>query len=214
MNKYSERILMCLTAHRHQDTFRVYSSMNRTIGMLGHPSITPIVRLAHPSIRRYAYHRKSHVLIDYDQYSLNIARAEREDFDQWKFAYRFSTWYHQSQQLTSQTLLELVHLIRRNSFYLRRFLITRHHADQPNLTNHTIIQALCALTLFHFDEFLFCTRFFEKKNVYYRNFTWTNMSEINIFHHEQMMETGNLSRDVMIIVVVIVLMISICCIFR
>ena len=208
LEKYSDRILMCLTGHRHQDTFRVYSSSNRTIGILGHPAITPISRLSHPSIRRYVYRRTSLVLIDYDQYSLNLAEAEHRDLDQWRFAYRFSSWYHQGHELTSATLLELVHLIRRNSFYLRRFLITRHHAEQPKLTNHSIIQMLCALTLFHFDEFLFCTRFFEKKNLHYRNFIWTNSSDINVFLDEQMTEKRSLSRAILLVVIFLLIFIS------
>ena len=118
INKYSSHIIMCLSAHRHQDIFRVYSTSTTKMGILGHPSISPIGSLTKPSIRKYSYNRKSLMLTDYEQYSLNIIEADRTQKDQWTLSYRFSSWYHQSKELTSETLFKLVYLVRRNSFYL------------------------------------------------------------------------------------------------
>ena len=209
IEKYSHCILMCLSGHRHRDSFTIYSSSNRTMGILGHPSITPIGRLTHPSIRRYSYHRKALVLIDYDQYSLDLDEVERTERDQWKFSYRFSSWYHLSKDLTGETLLELVDLIRRNSFHLKRFFLIRHQADQPQLTNHSIIRTLCALTLIHFDELLFCTRFFEKNHLHFSNFTLKNSVQTNVFLHEQSLEKTRLSRHIITVLSIVILII--CC---
>jgi hypothetical protein len=188
IKKYSSNIIMCLTGHRHQDIFRVYSSFNQTLGILGHPSISPTGYLSQPSIRKYSYNKKSLILTDYEQYILNLIEAERTNKDQWKFSYRFSSWYHQTKEITSKSLFQLVQLIRKDSFYLKRFLLTKHQTGQSKLTNHTIIQTLCSLTLFHFDEFLLCTRLLEKKNIYYKNFLINNSLEIDVISNEQSIE--------------------------
>jgi hypothetical protein len=188
INRYSSNIIMCLTGHRHQDTFRVYSSLNTTMGILGHPSISPIGYLSQPSIRKYSYNKKSLVLNDYEQYSLNIIESERTQKDLWKFSYRFSSYYHQTKELTSTNLYKLVYLIRQNTFYLKRFLLTKHYTEKIILTNHKIIQTLCALTLFNFDEFILCTRLLENKNVQYNNLTINNSFEIDVFINEQLIE--------------------------
>ncbi|CAF0876218.1 unnamed protein product [Rotaria sp. Silwood1] len=193
INQYSSNIIMCLSAHRHQDLFRVYSSLNITMGIIGHPSISPIGYLSQPSIRKYSYDRKSLILTDYEQYSLNLHAAERTQKDQWTFSYRFSSWYHQSKELTSKNLLQLIYLIRTNSFYLKRFLLTKHYTEKIVLTNHRIVQTLCALTLFNFDEFMSCTRVLEKKGVQYDNIAFNNSleskshtDETKKFWHEKM----------------------------
>ncbi|NJL18699.1 MAG: hypothetical protein HC938_17655 [Nitrospira sp.] len=183
------------------------------MGILGHPSITPIGRLTHPSIRRYSYDRKALVLIDYDQYALDVDEAERTQYDRWNFAYRFSSWYHLSEDLTGETLLKLVGLIRRNSFHLKRFFLLRHQADQAQLTTHGIIRTLCALTLVHFDELLSCTRFSEKNDVFLPNLTLTNSRQTNVFLHEQSLERTRFSRHI-ITVLSIVFMIVVFTLYR
>ncbi|CAF4362627.1 unnamed protein product [Rotaria socialis] len=164
IDKYSSSIIMCLSGHRHQDIFRVYSSSNTTMGIIGHPSISPVGYLSQPSIRKYSYNRQTHTLKDYEQYSLNVNEAERTQKDRWALSYRFSSWYHQSKEITSTSLLRLIYLIRTNPMYSRRFLLTKHQTDRTTLKKHRIIQTLCALTLFNFDEFILCTRILEKKN--------------------------------------------------
>ena len=164
---YASNIIMCLSGHRHQDTFRVYSTINATMGILGHSAISPISSLNQPSIRHYSYNRRSLVLTDYEQYVLDLHEAELTQRDLWKLSYRFSSWYHQSKELTSQTLHRLVYLVRTDPFYTRRFLLAKHHTETLTLARHKIVQTLCALTLFHFDEFLFCTRVLEQQSVHY-----------------------------------------------
>ncbi|CAF4040933.1 unnamed protein product [Rotaria sp. Silwood2] len=188
INKYSSNIIMCLSAHRHQDLFRVYSSLNTTMGIIGHPSISPIGYLSQPSIRKYSYDRKSLILTDYEQYSFNVHEAERTQKDVWTFSYRFSSWYHQSKELTSKNLFQLIYLIRAKPFYLKRFLLTKHYTENIILTNHRIVQTLCALTLFNFDEFLSCTRKLEKKGVQYDNIAFNNSLENNSHVNEQLIE--------------------------
>jgi len=211
ITKYSSNIIMCLSGHRHQDTFRVYSSLNTTMGILGHPPISPISYLSQPSIRKYLYNRKSLLLSDYEQYSLNLIEAERTQKDQWIFSYRFSSWYHQTKELTSKKLFHLVYLIRKKSFYLKRFLLTKHYSDKSILTNHKIIQTLCALTLFHFDEFILCTRLLENKNIQYDYLNINKSLEINAFINEQLIEYRIIYKRVAIslfIIIIIILWIS------
>lgn len=204
---YSSNIIMCLSGHRHQDTFRVYSSSNTTMGILGHPSISPIGHLSKPSIRKYFYNKKSLILTDYEQYSLNIIEAERTNKDQWEFSYRFSSWYYQTKELTSKNLFKLASLIRKKSLYLKRFLIAKHYTEKSSLTNHKIIQTLCALTLFNFDEFILCTRLFENTNIRYNDLMMNNSLEINTFTNEQLIEYRIIYRRVAIILFIIVIVI-------
>jgi len=188
IDQYSSNIIMCLSGHRHQDSFRLYSSSKGKLGLLGHPPISPISYLSQPSIRKYSYNRQSLVLNDYEQYILNIIDAERTQTDKWTFSYRFSSWYHQSKQITSQSLYHLINLIRTNSFYLKRFLLAKHSTDRTVLTNHKIIQTTCALTLLNFDEFLFCTRLLEKNNYSFFNLTINKSLEMNLLLNEQLIE--------------------------
>ncbi|CAF3750258.1 unnamed protein product [Rotaria magnacalcarata] len=188
IDKYSSNIIMCLSGHRHQDMFRVYSSSNATMGIIGHPPISPIGYLSQPSIRKYSYNRKSFTLKDYEQYSLNVNEAERTQKDRWALSYRFSSWYHQSKELTSTSLLRLIYLIRTNPMYSKRFLLTKHHTERTTLKKHRIIQTLCALTLFNFDEFILCTRILERKRIQYDNIVINNTSEINFHANEQLIE--------------------------
>jgi len=211
INKYSSNIIMCLSGHRHQDTFRVYSSLNTTMGILGHSSVSAVGYLSLPSIRKYSYNKKSLILTDYEQYSLNIIEAELTQKDQWRLSYQFSSWYHQSKEITSKNLFQLVHLIRKKSFYLKRFLLTKHYSDKLVLTNHKIIQTLCALTLFNFDEFILCTRLLENKNIQYDYLRTNNSLGINVFRNEQLIEYRTIYKRVAIclfIFIIIILWIS------
>jgi hypothetical protein len=198
INKYSSNIIMCFSGHRHQDTFRVYSSSDSTMGILGHPSISPIGYLSQPSIRHYSYNRQTLKLTDYEQYSLNLIEAERTQDDKWPLSYRFSSWFHHSKELTSENLFQLVYLIRKNSFYLKRFLLLKHYTDRTLITNHKIIQTLCALTLFNFDEFIFCTRSLENQNIQYNNIRFNNSLDINVHLNEQLIEYRIIYRRVAI----------------
>jgi hypothetical protein len=188
IDKYSSNIVMCLCGHRHHDTIRVYSSSNVTMGILAHSSISPFLRLSKPSIRKYSYNKKSVMLTDYEQYSLNMIEAERTQKEEWSLSYRFSSWYHQPKELTSESLSQLVYLIRKNSYYLKRFLLIKHQAEDRIFTNHQIIQTLCSLTLFNFDEFIFCVRILNNQNVQYGNISFNNSLENNVYMNEQLIE--------------------------
>ena len=74
---------MCLSGHRHHGTFRIYSSLNVTMGILGHSSISPSDYKTQPSFRYYSYNRQSLILTDYEQYSLNLRQTEQTQIDQW-----------------------------------------------------------------------------------------------------------------------------------
>jgi hypothetical protein len=207
IEQYASSIVMCFSGHRHQDTIRLYPSVNSPMGIIGHPSISPISALSQPSIRRYLYDRHSIVLIDYDQYALNLIESERTDHDRWSLAYRFSSWYRQTNDLTSDNLYRLIYLIRTQSFYRRRFLLARHHAETVVLTDHQIIQELCGLTLFDFDRFLLCTQTLERKNRQLktiRTITMNNSWHTHIHEREQSMEYTTIYRWVAFVIVLIV----------
>ena len=209
IEKYSSHIIMCLTAHRHHDLFRIYSSLNTTMGILGHPSINPMSYLTQPSIRKYSYNRKSLILKDYEQYSLNIIESEHTQKDYWKLSYRFSSWYYQSNELTSKTLFHLIYLIRTNYFYLKRFLITKHNAEKIILNQHQIIKTLCAVTLFNFDELMLCTRILRKKTTMnYNQIIINGGLDTDLFINEQLNEYKIIYRRVAISLFILIVFIS------
>ncbi|UJR35397.1 hypothetical protein I4U23_028154 [Adineta vaga] len=199
INQYSSIIIMCLTGHRHYDMFRVYSSGNITMGILNHPAISPVGHLTQPSIRKYSYNRQKLVLTDYEQYNLNILQVERTQNDVWSLSYRFSSWYRQKKEITSDSLFHLVHLIRENSFYLKRFLFNKHYSEKHFITNHKILHTLCALTLFNFDQLILCTRILKNKNLLYDNIIQNTSLEINVHMNEQMREYRNLYQRIIIL---------------
>jgi hypothetical protein len=188
IDKYSKNIIMCFTGHRHQDIFRIYSSLNTTMGILGHPSISPLNFYTDPSIRYYSYNRKSLILNDYEQYILNLIQTEQTQIDEWILSYRFSSWYHQSEELTSSNLRKLVYQIRNNAFYLKRFLLTQHYRENLTLTTHQIIQTLCSLTLFDFDELILCTNLLRNQEDKYPNMIMNYSLESNVLIHEQLIQ--------------------------
>jgi hypothetical protein len=114
IDKYSSNIIMCLSGHHHHDTFCICSSLNVTTGILAHPSISPSDYKTPPSFRYYSYNRQSLIPTDYEQYSLNLRQTQT---DQW---------------LLSTKRIKLVYLIRNNSFYLKRFLLTKHYLISMN----------------------------------------------------------------------------------
>ena len=199
IEKYSQNIIMCLAGHRHQDTFRVYSTSTTTMGILTHPSISPLDFFTDPSIRHYTYDRKSLTLIDYDQYILNLIEAERTQTDEWTLAYRFSSWYHQTDFLTSKSLLKLIDLIHRDFYYLKRFLLTEHYRERFIITAQKIRQTLCSLKLYHYDEFFYCTRYLQVNHWYETSLIMNYSFEINGIISEQLDQTNNFRRNLFMI---------------
>jgi hypothetical protein len=188
IDKYSKNIIMCLTGHRHQDSFRIYSSLNTTMGILGHSSISPLHYYTDPSIRYYSYNKKSLILNDYEQYILNLIQTEQTQIDQWILSYRFSSWYHQSNELTSINLRKLIHQIRNNPFYLKRFLLTQHYRENLTLTTDQIIQTLCALTLFDFDQLILCIKLLKNQQDKYPYMIMNYSLESNVLINEQLIQ--------------------------
>ena len=198
IHRYASQIIMCFSGHRHQDTFRLYLSSHSVMGILGHPSISPISSLTHPSIRHYSYQRQTVLLNDYDQYALNLLDSDRTGNDQWELTYRFSSWYHQSKGLTAASLLRLVYYIRTESFYLKRFLLTKHYSEETVITNQQIIKTLCALTLLNFDEWILCTNLLHQKNQSYDILIMNNSLEINAHRNEQLIEYRTIYKRVVL----------------
>jgi hypothetical protein len=207
INKYSSNIIMCLTGHRHRDTFRIYSSVDANMGILGHPSISPLDIVSDPSIRYYSYNRKSLILNDYEQYILNLIKAEQTQGDEWVLSYRFSCWYYQPKELTSENLLKLTYLIRTNSFFRERFLLTQHYRENIHLTSDKIIEKLCALTFFNLDELISCTKSLRNKQFEYQSMIMNYPLELDVLINEQVNEYKFNSRYMVIILFVFLLII-------
>jgi hypothetical protein len=163
------------------------------MGILAHPSISPLDFLTDPSIRHYSYNRKSLILNDYEQYILNLVTTEQTQRDEWLLSYRFSSWYHQPKELTPKNLLKLIHLIKTNSFYLKRFILTQHYRENILLTSEKIIQKLCALTLFNFDELTLCTKLLNNEQFKYKSMMINYSSELNVLINEQFVPFKTLS---------------------
>lgn len=203
IKKYSRNIIMCLTGHRHQDTFRIYRSSDTIMGILGHPSISPLDLFAEPSIRHYTYNRESLVLYDYNQYILNLIETERTNMDRCILSYRFSSWYDQPKEITSGNLAKLIERVANDPFYLRRFLLTQHYRENFTLTSEKIIQTLCALTLFNFDGFLRCTKSLRSEQYRYPPMIMNYSFESNVLIDEQLIEQRTTNRSVIIVVILL-----------
>lgn len=204
INQYSSIILVCLSGHRHEDSFRVYSSSEATLGILSHPSISPIGYLSLPSIRRYRYNRVSIQLTDYDQYTLNLLESERTGRESWSLSYTFTSWYYQSREITSNSLRQLTYRVRTESSYLKRFLLAKYYSVNTTLTRHKIIQVVCAMTLFNFDEFILCTRLLEKKHLeLYSEMIMNYLTQLNPHSAEQSNEYRHVYRRIAVFLFVV-----------
>jgi hypothetical protein len=202
IDKYSSNIIMCFAAHRHRDTFRIYSSLDTKMGILGHSSISPLDFPGDPSIRYYSYNRKSLILNDYEQYILNLMKTEQTQHDEWLLSYRFSSWYDQPKELTSNNLLNLIHLIKNNSFYRKRFLLTQYYRENILLTSQKIIETLCALTFFNFDDFNLCTKLLRNEQFEYKSMMINYSLESNVLLDEQSIQHKTIHRYIAIIFLV------------
>ncbi len=207
IDKYSSNIIMCFTGHRHQDTFRLYSSPYTKMGILGHSSISPLDFLTDPSIRYYSYNRKSLILNDYEQYILNLMKTEQTQHDEWLLSYRFSSWYHQPKELTTKTLLKIIYLIKTNSFYRKRFLLTQHYREKILLTSQKIIESLCAITLFNLYELNLCTKFLTKNQHQYKSMMINYSPELDVLIDEEVNPYKILYPYMVIVLAVILLII-------
>ena len=101
-NEHHDTIVAHIFGHTHTDTFRVLTDKyrNPTGAMLLAPSITPLVTHQYPSvgtnpgIRQYLYPNNSDSLLDYQQYFLNLEKANLLEAAQWTTLYNFSTSYN------------------------------------------------------------------------------------------------------------------------
>lgn len=210
ISHHSSTIILCLSAHRHQDAFSFYSNKNGPMAIISQPAISPIGLLSRPSIRKFSYDRNSLDILDYDQYSLSLDEAHQTQNDLWRFAYRFSTWYYQSKGLTRDSLRYLIYLIRTQRSYLKRYLIAKYYPRQQILKKNQIIQALCALTKFDFDEFLICSKRLNEQNLEVHRDINLNYSRITNPHvQEQSTEYKRTYRFVAISLVVFLIVCSI-----
>lgn len=94
LERYSDTIKGQMYAHVHQEYFALMRGSRGqplNIGFVN-PSLTTHV-YCYPSFRVYEMNEFSHSLIDYVQYHLDLARANKELKAQWEVAYRFSEYY-------------------------------------------------------------------------------------------------------------------------
>ena len=108
--------------HTHTDTFRVLTDKyhNPTGALLLAPSITPLVTHQYPKtvgtnpgIRQYLYRNNSKSLLDYQQYFVDLEKANLVEYIQWTLLYNFSQMYNVS-DLTGSSLRKVLDTIKEN----------------------------------------------------------------------------------------------------
>ena len=124
--RFSELFFFLLVAHifghTHTDTFRVLTDKyrNPTGALLLAPSITPLVTHQYPKtvgtnpgIRQYLYRNNSKSLLDYQQYFVDLEKANLVEYIQWTLLYNFSQMYNVS-DLTGSSLRKVLDTIKEN----------------------------------------------------------------------------------------------------
>ncbi|EDO46874.1 predicted protein [Nematostella vectensis] len=110
--RYHEVVAAQLYGHVHRDDIRLQAiqgdeeSVNRSFALLT-PSVSPIFA-NNPSYRQFYLHPDQLVLLDYDQYFMDIVMATQFQSAQWQLDYRFSERYPStSEQIDATRLNEL-----------------------------------------------------------------------------------------------------------
>ncbi len=97
VDRYANIIRGQLFGHTHRDSFEIIRSARGNGGELSgvaleHPSLTTNFAL-HPSYRVYEMDPRSHTLLDFEQYRMNLTDANRFGLPSWKLSYRFTQYY-------------------------------------------------------------------------------------------------------------------------
>ncbi|XP_034251698.1 LOW QUALITY PROTEIN: acid sphingomyelinase-like phosphodiesterase 3a [Thrips palmi] len=98
IKRYSDVILGQFFSNRHSDTFRVVKNDTGSpvSWMLMPPSVTPRRTQGgsnNPGIRLYKYDNTTGSVLDYSQYYLDLARANREGRADWQLGYNLTSYY-------------------------------------------------------------------------------------------------------------------------
>eukprot|EP00826_Nyctotherus_ovalis_P040240 TRINITY_DN3943_c0_g1_i2.p1 TRINITY_DN3943_c0_g1~~TRINITY_DN3943_c0_g1_i2.p1 ORF type:complete len:567 (+),score=111.55 TRINITY_DN3943_c0_g1_i2:143-1843(+) len=132
MEKYANIVRGQFFAHIHTDYFFLVKSLidpSKTVNVVNiHPSLTTF-RGLNPSFRVYEVDRSSGELLDYEQYRLNIAKANAERRAQWKVSYTFKSYF----EVSSMEVGEYEKIFRRmceDKGYLKK-VYWMHFSEKP-----------------------------------------------------------------------------------
>ncbi len=122
MERFANIVVGHMAGHTHQDSFQVFTTTkkNEFAGRsFEHPSMTSDVYV-HPSYRIYDMDPSTYVLTDYEQYRLNLTKANAEDRPVWELAYKFRNYYHVG-DMEDRTLAVLARKISHDDGHYRKF---------------------------------------------------------------------------------------------
>ncbi|XP_059090918.1 acid sphingomyelinase-like phosphodiesterase 3b isoform X2 [Tigriopus californicus] len=121
LDKYSHVISAQFYGHHHTDALKMISANNGTptsFGLLA-PAVTPwISTLApetggnNPGLRLFKYDMDTGEILDYDQFWLNLAKANADNVPEWKMEYSFLEYYGLQGTIDLNLMLELTKKIR------------------------------------------------------------------------------------------------------
>lgn len=158
VTKYSSVIKYMHFGHIHTDSFRVLldSNKNPAVPIFIAPAIVPGLN-NNPSYRLINYDKNSYDLINYEQYFLNLTKANLVGETDWELEYDFLKDYRLS-DLSAESLYKLQQQILTNET-LFQFYYSLNSAKKLfycDTESNCRQMQLCALQFLRFDDYSTC----------------------------------------------------------
>lgn len=122
VNRFKDTIVVQVFGHHHTDSWKVYRDLESheptSFAFLA-PSVTPWKSTLapetganNPGIRLFKYDIETGIILDYDQFWLNLTKANMEGSATWEFEYSFNSYYNQANPPSAQSLSDLLEEVR------------------------------------------------------------------------------------------------------
>ncbi|ESP00462.1 hypothetical protein LOTGIDRAFT_112062, partial [Lottia gigantea] len=163
--KYTDLIVGQFYGHEHTDSFRILlNEKNQAVSSLFlAPAVTPWkstlpgVGANNPGIRLYMYRKDTGAVLDFQQYFLNLTKANSENQGNWELEYQATSEFTLSDTSVSE-LDRLVQSFHNDEFLFNKYLLINSVSQDtnPNCTGDCKHQQICAIRYIDFDMFSQC----------------------------------------------------------
>jgi len=169
VEKYSQAIAGQLFAHHHTDSFKVFlsSAGNEPISWaLLAPGVSPMnstlapeTGANNPGLRLFKYDRSSGQIVDYDQFYLDLAKANDAGKANWTMEYSFLDYYSLS-EISAEEIGNLVLDIKDDKKVFKKYYkantVMFEEANDENCDQTCMRYHFCALYQLDYEEFESC----------------------------------------------------------
>lgn len=174
MEKYANVVKGQFFGHMHEDYFYPIMSFldpSQLVNVVNiHPALTTYSTV-NPSFRVYEMDRDKYDMIDYHQYRLDVAEANKKNEAIWKIAYNFTGRFNFT-NLRPENYLKLLDRMKDAEFFKMMYSImyTEGPKGRGPPTGEARARVMCKYTTAHLYDYLNCTNETFKKTGDYARF--------------------------------------------